>query len=142
MLYVGSSSVPGSDLDEITNGIVVAKMGNPGPLSMKHGNFFTAKADSFVRDIATKEVIYAGQKPLSLYMELIQVFSRPSDWIFNGPTGIGMYGIHIHMLVSTICDLACKNQPCEHKLHRAIFLLISSALNVVSYFHNFQKKAH
>ena len=24
-----------------------------------------------------------------------------------------------------ICDLACKNRPCRHKLHRVIFLLIS-----------------
>ena len=91
MLYLGSSSGPAYGLDEITIGIVVAKMGNPGPLSMKHGNFFTAEADSCVTDIATKEIIYTGQKPISLYKELIQVFSRPADWIFSGPTGIGMY---------------------------------------------------
>ena len=41
-----------------------------------------------------------------------------------------------------ICDRACKNQPCEHKLHRVIFSLISSSLNVVFHFRKFQKKAH
>ena len=41
-----------------------------------------------------------------------------------------------------ICDQACKDQPRECKLHQVIFLLISLALNVVSYFHKFQKKAH
>ena len=41
-----------------------------------------------------------------------------------------------------ICDRACENQPCEHKLHRVVFLLISSIQNVVSHFCKFQKKAH
>ena len=57
-------------------------------------------------DIATKEMIYAGQKPLSLYKTLIEIFPRPADWIFSGPTGIGMYRMHIiiHvMLASTMC---------------------------------------
>ena len=36
----------------------------------------------------------------------------------------------------------CKNLPCELKLHRLIFLLISSIQNVVSHFHKLQKKAH
>ena len=30
-----------------------------------------------------------------------------------------------------ICDQACKNQPCECKLHQVIFLLIFFVLNVV-----------
>ena len=52
--------------------------------------------------------------------------------------------IHVYILsrVHDICDRACKNQPCEHKLHRVIFSAISSALNVVSHFCKFQKKAH
>ena len=41
-----------------------------------------------------------------------------------------------------ICDWACKNQPCECKLHQVIFLPISSALNVLSHFRKFQMKAH
>ena len=36
---------------------------------------------------------------------------------------------------TTICDRVCKNQPFERKLHQVIFLLISSALNVVFLFH-------
>ena len=41
-----------------------------------------------------------------------------------------------------IGDRACENQPCERKLHRVIFSPISSALNVVSHFREFQKIAH
>ena len=44
--------------------------------------------------------------------------------------------------VMIICDQAYENQPCEHKLHQVIFLLISSIPNRVSYLHNLQKKAH
>ena len=40
------------------------------------------------------------------------------------------------------CDWVCENQPCEPNLHQVRFLLISSAMNVVSHSHQFQKKAH
>ena len=95
MLCIGSSNAPTYALEEITIGIVIARMGNPGPLSRKHGNCFTAKIDPWITDVATKETIYAGQKPVTLLKQLIEVFSRPGDWIFNGPTGIGMCEIHI-----------------------------------------------
>ena len=32
-----------------------------------------------------------------------------------------------------ICDWACKYQPCDHKLHEVIFLLMSLVLNVIPY---------
>ena len=35
----------------------------------------------------------------------------------------------------TICDQACKNQPCEHKLHQVVFSLISSDLSAVFRFY-------
>ena len=41
-----------------------------------------------------------------------------------------------------IYDQAYENQPCEHKLHRVIFLLISFILNTLSHFCMLQKKAH
>ena len=44
--------------------------------------------------------------------------------------------------VTYICDRACKNRPCERKLHQVIFLLISFVLNALSHFHKLQKKAH
>lgn len=94
MLCIGSSDTPYYALDEITIGIVIARMGNPGPLSRKHGNCFTANADSLITDTATKTIIYEGQKPLSLLKQLIKLFSRPGDWIFSGPKGIGMCEIH------------------------------------------------
>ena len=40
------------------------------------------------------------------------------------------------------CDRACKNQPCECKLHRVIFLLISLVPNALLHFRKLQKKAH
>ena len=45
-------------------------------------------------------------------------------------------------LINIICDQACKNQPSEHNWHQAIFLLISSVLNVVSCVYKLQKEAH
>ena len=41
-----------------------------------------------------------------------------------------------------ICDRAYEDQPCKRKLHQVIFSAISSALNVVSHFRKFKKKAH
>ena len=41
-----------------------------------------------------------------------------------------------------ICDWACENQPCERKLHQAIFSLISSALIEVFCFREVQREAH
>ena len=100
VICIGSSSTSVYNLEEITIGIVIAKIGNPSPLSRKHSNCFVANADSFVMDNATKEKIFPGQKPLSLFEELIEIFSKPSDWILNGPTGIGMYRMHnTHMLI-------------------------------------------
>ena len=49
---------------------------------------------------------------------------------------------NIHPSVCVICDRACKNRPCECKVHRVIFLLISSIQNALSHFHKLQKKAH
>ena len=44
---------------------------------------------------------------------------------------------------SILCDWACKNQPCKHKLHLITFLLISPVQNVVSFhFRKLQKKIH
>ena len=44
-----------------------------------------------------------------------------------------------HALRIKKCDQACKNQPCECKLHRVIF---SPIQNVVSHFRKLQMKAH
>ena len=41
-----------------------------------------------------------------------------------------------------ICDWACENQPCERKLHRVIFSLISSALIEEFCFCEVQREAH
>ena len=44
--------------------------------------------------------------------------------------------------VCVIRDRACKNRPCESKLHQGIFLLISSIQNLLSHFYKLQKKVH
>ena len=36
-------------------------------------------------------MLYSQQKPLALYKKLVELFTKPGDWIFSGPTGIGMY---------------------------------------------------
>ena len=46
------------------------------------------------------------------------------------------------MCAFVICDRACENRPCECKLHRVIFLLISFVPNALSHFRKLQKKAH
>ena len=49
---------------------------------------------------------------------------------------------HTPSVAVNICDWACKNQPCECKLHRVIFSLISSALIEVFCFREVQREAH
>ena len=62
------------------------------------------------------------------------------------------YGMHCYIYLYSqvggatvciaICDWACENQPCECKLYLVMLSPISLALNVVSPFCKFQKKAH
>jgi len=74
-----------------TIGLVVSCTGDPGKLHKRKCNFFTADADKLNLDSATQNVLYNKQKPLSLYKELVDLFTKPGDWMFSGPTGIGMY---------------------------------------------------
>ena len=60
--------------------------------------------------------------------------------IFENLKELKAFSIEVNKV--EICGRTCENQPCECKLCQVIFLLISSALNVVFYFCNFQKKAH
>ena len=66
--------------------------------------------------------------------KLIKVLVCYKEWIGNHTilintalcTYIGEFGIFGKAfkkpVVNKICDLACKNQPCERKLHLVIFL--------------------
>ena len=74
-----------------TIGIVISSTGDPGELYKSHCNFFSTDADKLILDSATNNVLYSQQKPLALYKELVELFTKPGDWIFSGPTGIGMY---------------------------------------------------
>ena len=42
----------------------------------------------------------------------------------------------------TMCDRAYENRPCERKLHRVIFLLISFVSNTLSHFRKLHKNAN
>ena len=69
------------------------------------------------------------------------------SWMFTEICLLELKSLHVIFNIwncqwKHICNWACKNQPCECKLHRVILLLISLALNVVFHFHKFQKKAH
>ena len=90
-----------------TVGLVISCVGNPGKLSKKHTNHFFAEADKNIVDTATNTILYDFQKPLCLYKELVELFSKPGDWIFSGPTGIGMkiktdITLHAFMYVHTM----------------------------------------
>ena len=50
------------------------------------------------------------------------------------------YDLLLNCLIK--CDWACKNRPCERKLHRVIVSLISFVVNALSHFRKLQKKAH
>ena len=51
-----------------------------------------------------------------------------------------------HMRLTDCCNIICnrayENQPCERKLHRVIFLLISFIPNALSHLYKPEKKAH
>lgn len=74
-----------------TIGLVLISVGDSGQLNNTHANYFAAKADKMIIDKATSHILYEFQKPVCLYKELIELFSMPGDWVFSGPTGIGMY---------------------------------------------------
>ena len=50
---------------------------------------FTAICFVYI-DNTTNTVIYEEQKHLPLLKELIYLYSKPGDWIYSGPTGIGI----------------------------------------------------
>ena len=66
-----------------------------------------------------------------------------SMWVYGNYVDYVHYINELQLkIVILICDWACKNQPCERKLHRVIFSLISSALIEVFCFREVQREAH
>ena len=68
-----------TQLDEIALGVVVGRSGQILPLSKSHDNIFIYDED------ASDDL-----RLLSFFKEIIDIYSSPGDWIFAGPTGIGM----------------------------------------------------
>lgn len=68
-----------TQLDEIALGVVVGRSGQILPLSKPHDNIFLYDED-------------AGDdlRLQSFIREIIDLYSSPGDWVFAGPTGIGM----------------------------------------------------
>jgi len=82
------------NLEEVTVGVVVAKIGIPPSLAQPHDNYFIHCMDQYYHDSATGKAVYEGQKPLSLFEEFIELYTTPEDWVFSSPTGISMYVLH------------------------------------------------
>ena len=72
-----------------TIGVIIGRIGDPVVNGTGHPNFFNHEMDSIVVDPATNKPIYSAQKPVSLYKEVIELYSLPGDWILNGPDNAG-----------------------------------------------------
>ena len=123
-------------------------------------NITPGEAASCFLDEVIGPAIYTGyNKPFSLLLSEMESFS---DLLKNLAEEINkeiqmlktsVIGKHVaiyiamYTYISTphnihMCHRACEYQPCEHKLHRVIFSLISSSLNMIFHFHKIQKKSH
>ena len=70
--------------------LVIGRLGQPLQLTEGHENFFMHALDNPVVDTASKQEVFPEQKPISLYKELVELYTSPGDWIFHCPTGVGM----------------------------------------------------
>lgn len=76
-------------LDEAAIGMVILRFGQILQLGQYHTNFFCHEMDCPVIDDATGKPVNILQKPLKLMSELIELYSAPGDWIFDGLGGLG-----------------------------------------------------
>ena len=58
-MILDSASIS-AKLDEVTIGMVVGKLGNPGPMSRRHGNYFIHDLDRPIIDSITNTAVYEG----------------------------------------------------------------------------------
>lgn len=71
--------------------MVICHNGSPLALSEGQDNYFIHSMDPFVVDEATNHIVYEGQKPLGLFVKLVQLYSCEGDWIYYAPSGVGKY---------------------------------------------------
>ena len=89
-------------------------------------------------------------KPLQICHGFPPPKTLATDTVFDPHNSATLYSDHIifnahHYItfhVMYICDQAYENRPCERKLHRVIFWLISFVPNALSHFCKLQEKAH
>ena len=72
-------------------GLVVGRYGQATALTKIHSNIFMHNEDVPYEDKALHVQVYQYQKPVSLLIELIELYTFKGEWILAGPTGIGMY---------------------------------------------------
>ncbi len=79
----------GTSLLPTTIGLLIGKIGEPICNCSEHANFFSHEMDTVMVDPATKTPVYGSQKPVSLYSEIIELYSAPGDWVLSGPDSAG-----------------------------------------------------
>ena len=50
---------------------------------------FMCKKDALYLDDAMRQPVHPAQKPLSLFSQLLEVYTSVDDWILDGTGGIG-----------------------------------------------------
>ena len=95
------------NLEAVTIGTLVGKVGAPPVLRQEHSNFFMHPMDQWYCDSATGKPVYEGQKPVSLIKELMELYTTPKDWIFSSPTDIGMYTYICMYIICKSAQMDC-----------------------------------
>lgn len=69
--------------------MLIGRIGDPVVRASGRANFFTHEMEVLVVDPGTNKPVYAAQKPVSLFTEVLELYSSPGDWILNGPDSAG-----------------------------------------------------
>ena len=78
------------NLEEVTIGTLVGKIGAPPALPQGYDNYFVNPMDQWWCDTATGKTVYESQNPVMLLTELMELYTTPKDWVISSPTDIGM----------------------------------------------------
>ena len=68
-----------SNLEAVTIGTLIGKIGVHPVLPQHHANFFVHTVDHFYCDSVTRKPIHEGQKPVGLVKELMELYTTPND---------------------------------------------------------------
>ena len=76
-----------SDIESVANGLIFFLCGGVTP-SESVNNLFSYDGDPLYCD-ETRKPVYPGQKPVAFMKRLVELFTAPGDWIFDGTGEIG-----------------------------------------------------